>query len=184
MPDAGRSYISRVNNSQGRIMEDMIMGAARKYEQEGRLVLHKESEPFRVVKNLDRARGRAEVQFTAKAHPDFIGCLRGGRLIAIEAKYTQTDRIKYSAVTETQAEILTKYYKAGAGAFICCGIGKGYELKYFMVPWATWVYMKEIYGHKYATAEDLNPYEVKADMVIHFLDYIGPSGARLEDLMA
>ncbi|WP_185753552.1 hypothetical protein [Selenomonas sp. AB3002] len=57
MPDAGRSYISRVNNSQGRIMEDMIMGAARKYEQEGRLVLHKESEPFRVVKNLDRARG-------------------------------------------------------------------------------------------------------------------------------
>ena len=89
-----RSYISRVNNTQGRLMEDMIMGAAMKYEREGRLVLHKESEPFRVVKNMNRARGRAEVQFTAKAQPDFVGCLRGGRLIAIEAKYTQSDMIK------------------------------------------------------------------------------------------
>ena len=70
------------------------MGAARMYEQEGKLVLHKESEPFRVVKNLDRARGRAEVQFTAKAQPDFIGCIKGGRLIAFEAKYTQKDTIK------------------------------------------------------------------------------------------
>ena len=99
-----RSYTSRVNNSQGRILEDMIMGAARQYEQEGKLVLHKESEPFRVVKNLDRARGRAEVQFTAKAQPDFIGCIKGGRLIAFEAKYTQKDTIKQAAVTPTQAE--------------------------------------------------------------------------------
>ena len=31
-----RSNVSRVNNSQGRILEDMIMGAARQYEQEGK----------------------------------------------------------------------------------------------------------------------------------------------------
>ena len=176
-----RSNISRVNNSQGRILEDMIMGAARMYEQEGRLVLHKESEPFRVVKNLDRARGRAEVQFTAKAQPDFIGCLKGGRLIAFEAKYTQKDHIKQVAVTPTQAAILERYHKAGAAAFVCCGIGTGWELSYFMVPWKAWRDMKERYGHKYATADELASYEVKADMVIHFMDYLSPETSRKEN---
>ncbi|SDO99778.1 recombination protein U [Selenomonas ruminantium] len=176
-----RSNISRVNNSQGRIMEDMIMGAARMYERDGRLVLHKESEPFRVVKNINRARGRAEVQFTAKAQPDFIGCLKGGRMIAIEAKYTQKERIKQDAVTETQAAMLEKYHKAGAASFVCCGIGTGFDLRYFLVPWAVWRGMKEAYGHKYATADELASYEVKADMVIHFMDYLSPETSRKEN---
>lgn len=177
-----RSYISRVNNTQGRLMEEMIMGAARQYEEEGRLVLHKESEPFRVVKNINRARGRAEVQFTAKAQPDFIGCLKGGRLIAIEAKYTQADRIKKDAVTEKQAAMLHKYHKAGAAAFVCCGIGTGFDLRYFMIPWPAWRYMERELGHKYATAVELVQlgYEVKADMVIHFLDY-ALIGSRVEE---
>lgn len=168
-----RSYISRVNNTQGHIMEEMIMGAAREYERQDRLVLHKESEPFRMLKYLDRARGRAEVQFTAKAQPDFIGCLPGGRLLAIEAKYTKSDRIKQDAVTEKQAAMLTKYHNAGAAAYVCCGIGTGFELRYFMVPWLVWGHMKEEFGHKYVTAVELAQlgYEVKADMVIYFLDY-------------
>ncbi len=176
-----RSYTSRVNNSQGRILEDMIMGAARMYEQEGKLVLHKESEPFRVVKNLDRARGRAEVQFTAKAQPDFIGCIKGGRLIAFEAKYTQKDTIKQAAVTPTQAAMLERYHKAGAAAFVCCGIGTGWELSYFMVPWKTWRDMKENYGHKYASADDLAMYEIKADTVVRFLEYKNPKTSRAEN---
>lgn len=166
-----RSNVSRVNNAQGRILEEMIMGAARQYEREGKLVLHKESEPFRVVKNLDRARGRAEVQFTQKAQPDFIGCLKGGRLIAFEAKYTQKDAIKQAAVTPTQAAMLERYHKAGAAAFVCCAIGTGWELKCFMVPWKAWRDMKKSYGHKYASAEELAPYEIKADTVVRFLEY-------------
>ena len=176
-----RSNISRTNNSQGRIMEDMILGAARMYERDGRLILHKESEPFRVVRNINRAKGRAEVQFTAKAQPDFIGCLRGGRMIAIEAKYTQKGRIKQDAVTETQAAVLEKYHKAGAASFVCCGIGTGFDLRYFLVPWAVWRGMKENYGHKYATADELADYEVKADMVIHFMEYLNPEMSRKEN---
>lgn len=176
-----RSYTSRVNNSQGRILENMIMGAARMYEQEGKLVLHKESEPFRVVKNLDRARGRAEVQFTAKAQPDFVGCLKGGRLIAFEAKYTQKDTIKQAAVTPTQAAMLDKYHEAGAAAFVCCGVGTGWDLSYFMVPWKVWREMKERYGHKYASAEELAPYEIKADTVVRFLEYKNPKTSRAEN---
>ena len=176
-----RSNISRVNNSQGRILEDMIMGAARMYEREEKLVLHKESEPFRVVKNLDRAKGRAEVQFTAKAQPDFIGCLKGGRLIAFEAKYTQKDTIKQTAVTPTQAAMLERYHKAGAAAFVCCGIGTGWELSYFMVPWKAWRDMKESYGHKYASAEELAPYEIKADTVVRFLEYKNQQVSKAEN---
>lgn len=67
---ADRSTISRVNNSQGHIMEDMIMGAARRYEQQGRLVIHKESEPFRMVKYLNRGRGRAAHSHRGQVHPD------------------------------------------------------------------------------------------------------------------
>lgn len=157
------------------------MGAARQYEQEGKLILHKESEPFRVVKNLDRSRGRAEVQFTAKAQPDFIGCLKGGRLIAIEAKYTQKDRIQQNAVTEKQAAMLEKYHKAGAASFVCCGIGTGWELSYFMVPWKAWRDMKETYGHKYASADDLAPYEIKVDTVVRFLEYKNQKTSRAEN---
>lgn len=176
-----RSNISRVNNSQGRMMEDMILGAARMYERDGRLILHKESEPFRVVRNINRAKGRAEVQFTAKAQPDFVGCLRGGRMIAIEAKYTQKERIRQDAVTETQAAMLEKYHKAGAAAFVCCGIGKGWELSYFMVPWKAWRDMKGHYGHKYASADDLAPYEIKADTVVRFLEFKNPKTSSAEN---
>ncbi len=166
-----RSYTSRVNNTQGRIMEDMIAGAARMYEQTGRLVLHKESEPFRMIRYIHRAGGRAEVQFTAKAQPDFIGCLAGGRLLAFESKYTQSNHIRQDAVTKTQAAMLEKYHQIGAAAGVCCGIGTGFDLKYFMVPWVVWKNMKKLYGHKYATADELRNYEVKADGVIHFMDY-------------
>ena len=166
-----RSYTSRVNNTQGRIMEDMIAGAARMYEQAGKLVLHKESEPFRMIRYIHRAGGRAEVQFTAKAQPDFIGCLAGGRLLAFESKYTQSDHIRQDVVTKTQAAMLEKYHQIGAAAGVCCGIGTGFDLKYFMVPWVVWKNMKKLYGHKYATADELRNYEVKADGVIHFMEY-------------
>ena len=176
-----RSNVSRVNNSQGRILENMIMGAARIYEQKGKLGLDKESEPFRVVKNLDRAKGRAEVQFTAKAQPDFVGCLKGGRLIAFEAKYTQKDAIKQAAVTPTQAAMLDKYHEAGAAAFVCCGVGTGWDLSYFMVPWKVWREMKERYGHKYASADDLAMYEIKADTVVRFLEYKNQQVSKAEN---
>lgn len=174
-----RSYVSRVNNAQGRIMEDMISGAARMYEKEGTLVLHKESEPFRMVRYINRAAGRAEVQFTAKAQPDFIGCIAGGRLLVFEAKYTQNERILQDAVTTKQASMLEKYHQIGAVTGVCCGIGTGFDLKYFMVPWETWKNMKKLYGHKYATAEELKNYEVKADSVIRFLEYKSNRGGMI-----
>lgn len=172
MSQMSRSATSRVNNAQGRLMEDMILGACRDYERRGIARIVKMPEPFRVMRNTDRGRGIATVRFTGRAEPDFVGCLAGGRMIAFESKYTKADRIRQSVVTDAQAEALSRYTMLGAGTYVCCGIGTGYELNYYMVPWSTWAHMGVTYGRKYMTREDAKMYRVKADAVIHFLDNI------------
>lgn len=153
-------------------MEDMILGACRDYESRGIARIVKMPEPFRVMHNTDRGRGIATVRFTGRAEPDFVGCLAGGRMVAFEAKYTTADRIQQRVVTDAQAEALSRYTMLGASTYVCCGIGTGFDLAYFMVPWATWQHMDITYGHKYMTSEDAKMYRVKADAVIHFLDNI------------
>lgn len=172
MSQMSRSATSRANNAQGRLMEDMILGACRDYESRGIARIVKMPEPFRVMRNTDRGRGVATVRFTGKAEPDFVGCLAGGKMIAFESKYTTADRIRQSVVTDAQAEALKRYTMLGASTYVCCGIGTGYELSYHMVPWSTWAHMGVTYGRKYMTREDAKMYRVKADAVIHFLDNI------------
>lgn len=167
-----RSETSRINNAQGRLMEDMILGACRDYERRGIARIVKVPEPFRVVRNTDRGQGIATVRFTGRAEPDFVGCLAGGRMIAFESKYTTADRIQQRVVTDAQASALKSYTRIGASTYICCGIGTGFDLAYFMIPWAVWQYMDITYGRKYMTREDAKMYRVKADAVIHFLDNI------------
>ena len=167
-----RSETSRINNAQGRLMEDMILGACRDYERRGIARIVKVPEPFRVVRNTDRGQGIATVRFIGRAEPDFVGCLAGGRMVAFEAKYTTADRIRQSVVTDAQAEALKRYTMLGASTYVCCGIGTGFDLAYFMIPWATWQHMDITYGRKYMTREDAKMYRVKADTVIHFLDNI------------
>lgn len=172
MSQMSRSATSRVNNAQGRLMEDMILGACRDYESRGIARIVKMPEPFRVMRNTDRGRGIATVRFTGRAEPDFVGCLAGGRMIAFESKYTTADRIQQRVVTDAQAEALSRYTMLGASTYVCCGIGTGFDLAYFMIPWATWQHMDITYGHKHMTREDARMYRVKADAVIHFLDSI------------
>lgn len=154
-----------VNNAQGRTLEQMIEGAARAYKIKRRAQVIKTPEPFQVLKK-DRRHGRAEVQFTAHAQPDFIGCLAGGRMIVFEAKHTRKDRINQSAVTDTQADALDTYENLGAVAGVCCCV----QDSYYMVPWGIWREMGGIFGRKYATKEDLEPFRVKFDGVVRFLD--------------
>lgn len=167
-----RSYTSMTNNAQGRLMEDMIIGACQDYERKGIARIIKVPEPFRVIKNTERSRAIATVRFTGKAEPDFIGCIRGGRMIAFECKYTRTERMRQNAVTAAQGDALTSYGRLGAGAYVCCGIGSGLELQYFMIPWQLWERMHLIYGRRYLTSKDIQQYRVKTDLVIHFLDGI------------
>ena len=130
-------------------------------------------EPFRVI-TKDRGRGIATVQFTARAQPDFVGCLTGGAAIAFEAKYTETGKLHQNVVTPTQAKALENFQALGGIAAVCAGIGD----RFFMIPWEIFSDMKRIYGRLYVTAEEVAGYRVKFNGVIWFLDYLD-KGKRL-----
>lgn len=164
--DPWRSVKSRRSNDLGHQHEVMIEGACRLYNAKGVAFIQKTPEPFRVTKK--HPDGRAEVRFTAHAEPDFKGELAGGRAICFEAKYTSTARIRQEVVTKVQAEALDRHAEMGAVAAVCVGIGD----KAFFVPWKVFSQMKELFGHKYATAEDLKPWQVRNTGTIQFLDHI------------
>lgn len=161
-----------MNNSAGRMLEMMIEGAAKQYQARGQMILVKMPEPFRVIRNTDRGHGRAQVQFTARAQPDFIGCLAGGRMVVFEAKHTAQAQIKQDAVTPTQARALDAYAQMGAWAGICCQLSGGGEVTSYMVPWQVWKNMKMIFGKKSAGREELRPFKVRTGMVVYFADGI------------
>lgn len=144
----------------------MIEAGCQYYRQIGRAYIVKEPEPFRVLKK-DKRKGRAMIQFVRHAQPDFHGTLKGGMSIVFEAKYTQSDRIKQDVITPEQAASLTEQNELGAAAFVCVGVGG----RAFMVPWSVFSAMKEYFGRKYVTAEDIAEFEVKQDMCIRFLEY-------------
>ena len=163
---ATRTYRAAMSNRRGRLHEQMILAACRAYHDQGRANIIKVPEPFRVLKK-NRAQGIATVRFTARAQPDFIGCIANDRMIAFEAKHTDTDRLQFKAVTQTQAQALQDFHKMGAFAAVCAGIGD----QHFMIPWSVFAGMKTLLGRQYIRTEDVQKYRVKFDGVIWFLDY-------------
>lgn len=161
-----RRYKGAVSRSQGLLHERMIEAGCQYYRQHGMAYIVKEPEPFRVLKK-DRTNNRAVIQFVRHAQPDFHGTIVGGKAIVFEAKFTQADRIKQDVITEEQAASLTEQAKLGAAAFVCAGVGG----KTYMVPWFVFGNMKQIFGRKYALADELKDYEVKTDISIRFLEY-------------
>ena len=93
-----------------------------------------------------------------------------------EAKYTDTARISQSVVSDEQASSLDTQTRLGANTYICVGI----QDKAYMVPWKVFRDMKNLFGHKYATQDDLAIYRVANNGVIKFLDYT--NGIRVEEL--
>lgn len=165
--DALRKQIAALNNGRGRQHEDAIRAACVGYRLDGRANIVKVPEPFRVREKTSAT--TAYVYFTEKAQPDFVGVLAGGRAIAFEAKYTSTDRIHQDVVTKAQADALEEYRRLGAVAGVCVGI----QHENFFVPWDVFAHMKDRFGHKYATAEELAYYRVRFDGATKFLDYEG-----------
>ena len=160
-----QSFKSLQSNGFGKNFEKMIDLACKYYRDEGKADISKIDEPFRVIR-LKKS-GRFEGQFTKNANPDFEGTLDGGRSICFEAKYTTSDRMKQSVVSNKQAEVLEIKSKLGGLAGVCIGI----KDRYFFIPWQVWSNMKEIFGRKYVKANDLSQYEVIFRQGVRFLDY-------------
>ena len=155
---AQRQWQNKINNAQGHIFEQCIKTACLTYAELGRAQVEKIPEPFMVTHK--GAGGIFSGRFTALAQPDFQGTIAGGQSVVFEAKYTTTDRLR--------REVLDRHWKMGESAAVCAGI----QDQYFFVPWKVWDGMKERFGRKYVTARDLEPYRVKFNGAVMFLDYI------------
>ncbi len=162
------SWKGKKNNAQGHFFESYIKTACAIYKQKGTARVEKIPEPFMVLEKKEK--GIFKGRFIAHAQPDFMGTLSGGRSICFEAKYTSTDKLGQAVLTGEQWDSLEQHWKAGAKAGVCAGIGNVYAF----VPWPIWRSMQEIYGRKYMTAEDLEPYRVRFNGACMFLDPLHP----------
>lgn len=144
------------SHAQGRHFEERIGAALVFYESIGEAAVEKTPEPMRPTKNLGN--GKFIAFFEKTAQPDFKGVLKGGRAVAFEAKFTSGGRMNQDRVTLDQAKAFDKYQKLGALCFVIAGFGSG---GVFRIPWDVWIGMKEKYGRKYVTPEDLEEYLVR-----------------------
>lgn len=163
-------YQNMVNNAQGHLFEGCIKAGCIAYRNKGTAEIDKTPEPFRVTKKYTN--GTFTGRFTTQAQPDFQGTLKGGRSICFEAKFTTTDRMRRSALTDNQMEVLEKHEQLGALAAVCIGIRDDY----FFIPWNIWRDMKIHYGRQYVTVGDIEPYRVKFTGQMFFLDYEHKNG--------
>ena len=158
-------YQNAVNNAQGHSFEDAIKAGCVLYSMRERAEIEKTPEPFRVISKSEKG-GIFKGRFTAHAQPDFQGTLAGGRSIVFEAKYTTTDRLKFDVLTDEQQDALERHHRRGAISAVCAGI----KNDFFFVPWRVWREMKERFGRKYVTAADLEPFRVRFNGAVLFLD--------------
>ena len=168
-------YQNAVNNAQGHSFEEYIKAGCAYYSARGRAEIDKTPEPFRVMEKLGG--GIFKGRFTAPAQPDFQGTLAGGRSIVFEAKHTTTDRLKRDVLTGEQQDTLARHHMMGAVAAVCAGIGNNF----FFVPWVVWRDMKQHFGRKYVTAANLEPFRVRFNGAVLFLDlkHDGRSAGRV-----
>ena len=157
-PDPQRQYQGYKNRADGKAFETLIDLALRHYEMTRRAVIEKTPEPVTITSALDKS-GRFRAHFAERAQPDYKGTLNGGQCVVFEAKHTNSDRIRASAVKDSQAATLAKYESYGAWSFVLVGFG---QRDVFRVPWTVWAKMRGTEGHRYATRDDLEEWRVKS----------------------
>lgn len=151
-------WIGRMNKAQGAYFERLIEQSCRYYRKTGTAVIEKTPEPFHITRSLGD--GKFQGNFAKAAQPDFKGVLRGGRMIAFEAKHSADDRISQSRVTVEQVSALDDYEKAGAMCFVFVSLKMQ---DFFLIPWVAWKSMKKWSGRKYATAGEMAEWRVHFD---------------------
>lgn len=159
-----------ISHALGESFEAQILTVCEYYRSICHAEIDKTPEPIKVISGRRQNPSGCwsfEAVFTKQAQPDFQGTLCGGSSVVFEAKATDKDRILQSAVTEEQARALESHDNMGALAFVLvCLRGRAV----YRVMWEDWQNMKELFGHKYMTAVELEPYRVQLRQgVIRFL---------------
>jgi recombination protein U len=156
--DPARQLQGKLNRSAGAFFEKYIEAACDLYSRKGLARVEKTPEPFKVTGKRMRKNALVfEGHFEKQAQPDFKGTLAGGKAIVFEAKSTQGDRIEQDTVTGEQTSALIEHSTLGALCFVYVALG---FRDFYRVPWEVWLRMKELYGHKYMSREELEPYRL------------------------
>ena len=154
----------------GAAFEEHVNRSCDYYEEQGIAKIEKTPEPMKVLANLGG--GFFKAVFTKQAQPDYKGTLYGGQCIVFDAKHTDTDRIKRSAITEEQEKCLDSHERMGAECFVL--VSFSFE-KFYRIPWGVFRDMKSHFGYQYISRDDerLKAYEVKCvGSVLRFLENI------------
>lgn len=156
------------------MFEEMVEKACEFYRVNCIAEIDKSPEPIKQLGHQD-GRGHFLACYKKKSQPDFKGTLKGGRSVVFEAKCTTADRMQQSVVLEWQAEAFERHIGLGARCFVLISFD---FRKFYRVPWEVWRSMKENYGRKYITPNDIPEYEVKLYRGI--LDFLPEERIRQE----
>lgn len=156
MADIKRQITGRQNKAAGETFEMWISSACNYYLSKGIAFIEKTPEPFHITgKEMD---GSVRGYYEKKGQPDYKGILCDGTGIMFEAKHTDTGKMNQGVVTETQWESLDTYERFGAHCYVMVSLGLS---KFYRVPWTVWKSMKKMFGHKYMTEKELEPYRLE-----------------------
>ena len=156
MPDPRRQIIGRRSKASGETFERWLTNACEFYLREGWAHIEKTPEPFHITGK--DTNGVVRGYYEKKGQPDYKGILRDGTGIMFEAKHTDSNRINQSVVTDKQWESLDIYERFGAHCYVMVSMGL---MKFYRVPWDVWKKMKELFGHKFMTEQELEPYKLQ-----------------------
>ncbi len=156
MPDLRRQIIGRRSKESGATFERWISNACEFYLQKGLAHIEKTPEPFHITGK--DAGGVVRGYYEKKGQPDFKGILCDGTGIMFEAKHTDSDKINQNVITDSQWKSLDVYERFGAHCYVMVSIKL---IKFYRVPWDVWKKMKELFGHKFMSDDELEPYRLK-----------------------
>lgn len=155
-----QQWQGRVNRAQGAYFEKIIDLSLAQYARAGSAVITKTPEPMMVISRLQG--GRFVACFEHKAEPDYKGCLApNGREVIFDAKFTTSDKIEQSRITESQAKVLTAHWMAGALCFVLVGFAAKGQLQVYRISWFVWQKMAERFGRKHIKLADLEEMRLK-----------------------
>ena len=167
--NVNRQLQGRINHEVGKNFEEQIDSICDVYKLNKLAIIEKTPEPMKVLRHIEN--GLFETVFTKSAQPDFKGTLKGGQTIVFDAKFTESEKITYQALSDFQRETLTNYSEFGAMAFVLVGFSDGSMYK---IDIETWNDMKIIFGRKHIKHEELEKMSIKAKRAKNgIIDFLG-----------
>ena len=164
MADPRRQMIGKRNKASGEIFERWLSNACEFYLQKRWEYIEKTPEPFHITGKNNK--GIVRGYYEKKGQPDYKGILCDGSGIMFEAKHTDNDRIKQNVITDNQWKNLDLYEGFGAHCYVMVSLGLA---KFYRVPWNIWKQMKKLFGHKFMTEQELEPYRLQERQCIIFI---------------